>query len=285
MQKVSYICYDGEFIRNDRPLIETENRAFQYGDALFETMHGYGTSVQFLGNHLRRLVNSMKILKMEVPGYFNEEYFNNKVEGLLNKNRTFKGVRLRLTVFRKEGGLYTPVCNEISYLLESAPLEEEKFILNRRGLIIDVYPDLQKPVNILSNLKTTNSLFFIMAGIYCKENSLDDCILLNENGRLAESLSSNLFVVKGFKVYTPGLKEGCLAGTMRLTVIQILSNAGYAVNADCSLILGDLEEADEIFLTNAISGVRWVVAFRQRRYFNKTSGLVIRKLNELAFPD
>ncbi len=285
MQKVSYICYDGEFIRNDAPLIETSNRAFRYGDALFETMHGYATAVQFLDNHLRRLTNSMKVLKMEIPGYFNEDYFKNRVEGLLNKNRTFKGVRLRLTVFRKGGGLYTPESNEVSYLLESEPLEEEKYVLNRRGLIIDVYPDLQKPINILSNLKTTNSLFFILAGLYRKENELDDCIILNENGRITESQSSNIFIVKGFKAYTPGLKEGCLAGTMRLTVIQILNNSGYAVNADCSLTQGDLEDADEIFLTNAISGVRWVVAFRQRRYFNKTSRLLINQLNKLAFND
>ncbi len=283
MQKKSYICYDGEYLRSDEHLIELTNRGFRYGDALFETMHGFGTAVQFLDNHLRRLTSGMKVLKMEIPGYFDEEYFRNRIEGLLNKNRIYKGVILRLTVFRKGKGTYAAESNEVSYLIESEPIETEKYALNSTGYVIDVYPELKKPINILSNLKTTNSLLFVLAGVYSKENSLDDCIIINEKDRIAEAPGSNIFVVKGNKIYTPGLKEGCLAGTMRLTVIHILTDAGFAVNADCSLTLGDLEEADEIFLTNAIVGVRWVLAFRQRRYFNKTAKLIVGKINDLAF--
>ena len=281
----NYICLNGSFYKSDQPVLNNDNRAFKYGDALFETIHANGTEPQFLDLHINRLINGMKILRMNIPAPFRFEYFKKLITNILNKNRQLQGARIRLTVFRNAGGLYTPATNDISFLIESSPLDHDKYALNIKGYAVDIYEDILKPINVLSNVKSTNSLIYILASIYKNEKNLDDSLILNEKHRVIESASSNIFIVKDSTVFTPALDEGCIDGILRNIVISILKSAGYFINDNCSLTIQDLLAADELFLTNVISGVRWVVAFRQKRYYNKISKLMIQKLNEISFND
>ena len=97
---------------------------------------------------------------------------------LLHKNKLYQGVRIRLSVFRNEGGKYTPENNSISYLVETEYIENDHYELNQKGLIIDLFNEMKKPVNSFSNLKTANALLYIMAGKFAKKNKLGDCILI-----------------------------------------------------------------------------------------------------------
>jgi branched-subunit amino acid aminotransferase/4-amino-4-deoxychorismate lyase len=278
-----FICLNGSYIKSDNPILESKNRSFLYGDGLFETIHANGTEPQFIMMHMNRMLGSMKILKMVIPGYFSAEYFTNHIKGVLTRNKQFQGARVRITVFRNSGGLYTPEVNEVSFVIESDPLENDLYTLNQQGYKVEVFADIIKPDNLLSQLKTTSALPFVLAGIFKSENLLDDCLILNHSGRICESFSSNIFLVKGNKYYTPSLKEGCLPGIMRQVIIDIIENEGLYMNDDCSLTVEDLLNSDEIFLTNSISGIRWVVAFRQKRYYNRSSKFLIKLLNDKAF--
>lgn len=283
MSRISFICYNGEYLKNDKPVLNYNNRAFGYGDGLFETMHAFGTNVQFIINHYERLLNGMRILKLQKPVFFTIEYLREKITRLLNANKIFQGARIRLTVFREAEGYYTPTANSISYLIETTPLVKGNYELNKKGLIIDTYNQIKKPINSLSNYKTLNSLIFVLSGIYKLENKLDDCIILNERNNVCESISSNIFIIKRGKIYTPSLVEGCVAGIMRKNIILAAQKSGLEVFDNGSLKPDDLLLADEIFLTNAISGIRWVVAFKNKRYFNKEAGKLLKKINEMAF--
>ncbi|MBN2612631.1 MAG: aminotransferase class IV [Bacteroidales bacterium] len=285
MKGTRYICNNGIYLKDENPVLFASNRAFLYGDALFETIHANGTRVQFFNFHLERLKKGMQLLKMNIPGYFTSEYFAEHIRGVLARNKFFKGARVRLTVFRNSNGLYTPETNDVQYIIDSAKLESDVYVLNQTGYTVDLYTGMYKPVNMLSQLKTTNALPFVLAGIFKKENNLEDCIVLNENKRICESVGSNIFIVKGEKVYTPALSEGCLPGVMRNVICGLIKSEGISLNDDSRLTATDLLTADEFFLTNAVSGIRWVVAFRQRRYYNKLSKILINKLNRLAFED
>ncbi|HJX70856.1 MAG TPA: aminotransferase class IV [Bacteroidales bacterium] len=278
-----YICLNGSYIKADKPVLESKNRSFLYGDGLFETIHANGTEPQFIQRHLDRMLGSMKILKMVIPGFFSPEYFPSRIKGVLTRNKQFQGARIRITVFRKDGGLYTPETNEVSFVIESTPLDHDVYQLNQQGYKVDVFPDMAKPVHILSAVKTTSALVHVLAGIFRSENKLDDCLLMNQAERICESISSNVFLVKGNNFYTPSLKEGCLPGIMRQVIIEIIRKESLNVNDNGLLTVEDLLQSDEIFLTNAISGIRWVVAFKHRRYYNKSSKFLIKKLNEEAF--
>lgn len=287
MTQPAYISFNGKIVPANEFGISINNRSFQYGDALFETMHAVGSQVQFFYDHIERLVSSMKVLKMEVPVRFTIDTigFQKEISKLLTKNKIFKGGRVRITVFRRAGGLYTPITNEVGYIIQVKPLENAFYELNKKGYIIDVYDEIPKPLNILSGIKTTSSLLYVMAGIYRKEKKLDECILINEAGNIVEGMSSNLFLVKDNYIYTPPLRSGCLNGIMRKKVIELAKEEGYTVFDEVPIKLPDIMAADELFFTNAITGIRWVMGFKQRRYFNKITKLLSRKLNEKVFAE
>ena len=277
----NFICYNGEFIRNDNFIISPKNRAFSYGDGLFETIRTRNTEPLFYEDHIIRLKNGLKILELEPPANFDYSNLKGKIIRLLNANKHFKGARIRLTIYRKDGGLYTPEKNEFEYLIESNELENEVYTINQRGLVVDIYPHISKPINILSNCKSLNSLIFIKAGLYKKAKNIDECILLNENEHIVESISSNIFLVKKSKIYTPSLSEGCIDGIMRKQVISIAKKLNLEVFDNGYMAPEDLMLADELLLSNAITGIQWVVGYKQKRFYNKTAIEIIRKLNEL----
>ncbi len=276
------LSYNGDFYSEDTALFTAENRAFRYGDSLFETIHCNGTQIQFFEEHIERLKLGMNQLHMEIPDNFPETIEKN-IKSLITKNKSFLGTRIRLSVFRNSGGLYTPNTNRISYLIESSKLEEPRYFLNKKGLKIGLFDTYKKTSNSLSAFKTGNSLPFILAGLHKSEMKWDDCLLINERQNLVESVSSNLFVVKDGILFTPSLESGAVNGIMREQIIQIALDLGITVYDDCIMKAEQLIEADEIFLTNAIVGIRWVVAYGERRYFNRSAKILIEELNKKAF--
>ncbi|MBN1253239.1 MAG: aminotransferase class IV [Bacteroidales bacterium] len=284
MDNSKYISFNGKIFTEDEFKLDLNNRAFLYGDGLFETMHAAGGKVHFFYDHIDRLIRSMKILKMEVPVRFSIDTLGIQKEifKLLNKNKFHIAAKIRITVFRKSGGLYTPTNNEVDYLIQTEKLETAEYQLNSNGLIIDIFEDIPKPNNKLSNLKITSSIYFVIAGIYKSEKKLDDCIVLNEKGNMVEAISSNLFLVKENNIYTPPLSSGCLNGIIRNKIIDISKTLNFNIIDNTPLNSKDLISADEVFLTNAVSGIKWVLAFKQRRYYNKISKILIAKLNQTA---
>ena len=276
----NFICINGNYKIKDEYIFKISNRAFQYGDAIFETMFASHNQVRFFSEHIERLVNSMKILKMKVPERFisNTDSLHREITKLLNKNMFYKGARIRLTVFRNSTGLYTPQSNEIEYVIEANKLDNTKYELNSKGLKIDIYDEILKPKNILSKLKTTNTLLYILAGISKKEKFLDEILLLNTEQNVIETLSSNIFYVNNNIIFTPPINEGCVNGIMRKNIIKIATENNMEISIS-KITKEDLLNANEIFLTNAISGIKWVSAFRTKRYYNKVSKILIDKLN------
>ena len=279
----SYICLNGEYIKGNEPCLYPGNRAFRYADSLCENIHAFATEPQFLDHHLKRLTGNMQLLSMEVPAYLTAENLHRLIERLLNKNRIFGGSGIRLTVFRNDGQDFVPAGNQVSFMLESTPLKAGKYDLNEKGYCIDICTEYTKVKGVLSGLRNSNSVNYLMAAMQGRKENLDAVILLNEDNRLVETTDSNLFLVSGSSVYTPGLDQGCIPGIMRHIVTMLSNEAGYGINDQCSLTPVALDDAEEVFLTNAIEGIRWVGAYRKRRYYNKVAKLLTARLNNLAF--
>jgi branched-chain amino acid aminotransferase len=272
-----YINVDGFLYREDEPVFKSSNRAFKYGDALFETIRVIGGQPRFLEDHFMRLKKGMQILKM-IPGGISFNELKDQIVKLIEKNHIKDGGRVRLTVFRSGGGLYAPENEGKSYLIEATPLKDHHYTLNEKGLSIDIYSDLKRHRNILSQIKTTNNIPNVLTGIYKNEKGLDDCIVLNDQGRIVEALSSNIFLYKNNNLYTPSIEEGCMDGVMRKQILKIAKEMN--INVFEGMLNGSmLLQADEMFLTNAISGIQWVVSYREKRYFNKAAKLILEKLN------
>ena len=266
----NFILVNDEFINADQPILKASNRGFKFGDGIFESMRMCNGKLQFAELHADRLRAAMKAIKLDGYTLFDDYFLRQKTTELAKKNKFNGNVRFRLTVYRDGEGLYTPLSNKPGYLLEAMPLAAANYEFNQKGLIIDVYDELTKSINKLSNYKTTNALLYVMAGLYQKQHKLDEAIILNQNGFLCESTSSNVFVVYEKQIYTPALSEGCIAGVMRSVVLKLAKmNTIPLVEAQISPEI--LKEADEVFVTNASSGIRWVMGYGKKRYFNETA--------------
>lgn len=275
-----YILHNDQFIISDTAILTAQNRGFRYGDGLFESMRMSGGKLKFAELHADRLQAGMNALKMDGGILFDAYFLKQKTAELSKKNKLKENVRFRLSVYRDADGLYTPESNKSGYVLEASAMAETGYELNKKGLIINVYDELTKQVNKLSNYKTSNSLLYVMAGLYKKQHRLDEAFILNQHGFLCESISSNVFVVYDKQIYTPALSEGCIAGVMRNVVMQTAKANNISI-IEAQINPEVLKAAEEVFITNATSGIRWVMGYGKKRYFNeitKSLGALINAL-------
>jgi branched-chain amino acid aminotransferase len=179
--------------------------------------------------------------------------------------------RVRLSMFRGNGGVNEDP-GDLQYLIECWSVSESVNQLNENGLVIDIYTEARKSCDKFSHLKSANYLPYIMAAMYAKENKLNDCLVLNTYERIADSTIANVFVIKDKEIFTPPLSEGCVNGVMRRYLIEQYEIKEAALTVDTIL------SADELFLTNAMYGIRWVKQFRNRTYDNITVSVMHREL-------
>ncbi|OFY89251.1 MAG: hypothetical protein A3K10_02760 [Bacteroidetes bacterium RIFCSPLOWO2_12_FULL_31_6] len=232
----------------------------------------------FFDKHIARLQKGMKILKMNLTSQSllaekSNNHTNEIVDGLKSKilqiakkNNHSNSCKIRLQVFRDGiGEGYTPNCNDAKYIIETSILSNKKYEHNSTGIILGLYSDIKKPQNILSNIKTSNALYSVLAGIYAKENQIDDCLLLNESGYISEAISSNIFIIKNDIIYTPSLNQGCIDGIMRNNVIEQARKTNISV-VEKQITIDEVKNADEVFLTNVIKGIVSVKSFMRSNY-------------------
>jgi branched-chain amino acid aminotransferase len=262
------ISLNGKIIAADQPALLASNKGYRYGDGLFETMKIVNGQILLENYHFERLFSGISLLKYGASKLFTPQKIKNEILALCKKNECLELARVRLSVFRSNGGLYD-ANGDLQYLIECWPLEKSINKLNENGLIIDIYPDAVKNCDQFSNLKSANFLPYTMAALFAKENKLNDCLVLNNFGRIADATIANIFVIKGGAISTPALQEGCIKGVMRRHLIEKLPAMGYKLQ-EGELTISDLEKADEVFLSNAIYGIRWVKQFGNKMYSNST---------------
>lgn len=235
--------------------IEVSNRAFKYGDAFFETMLFHEGNFPLYDLHFERATKTFALLKLEAPPLFKKETFRALLLNFLSTT-TYTTAKLRISFWRNGEGTYLPTENTSSYLVEVVPIANKSFELNTEGLTLGIYKDTFKNTDFLAHLKLAGCATYTLASIWAKEKSVDDAILLNHYGRVAECTSSNIFLVVDNKIITPPLSEGCLDGVMRRHLLNTLPQQGHTVKEQ-PVGLTDLEKANEIFTTNAL-GIKWV---------------------------
>lgn len=282
MDQELYISLNGIQMQADKAVLNVNNRSFRYGDALFETIRCIQQKPMWFHDHYQRLINGMSLLQMDIKSLPPATVLEEHICALIQKNRLFGDVRVRLTVFREDGGLYTPANNKVQWLVEASALNTHNYELNTKGLLIDIFEDEKKPLNRFGQYKTANALLFVLAGLFKQQEGKDDVLIINSNNQIIEGLASNLFWVKNNEFYTPLRSSGCVNGVMRRQIIRLLRDNNWPIHEVSATDYDTLLQADEIFLSNAIQGIQWVVGLRDKRYFCKLSKKVNRLLVEAA---
>ena len=110
-----------------------------------------------------------------------------------------------------------------------------------------------------------------LASVFASENDLDNAILLNEKKGVVEATNGNIFIVKGNTIKTPALTEGCIKGITRGKIIEIITkNVDFEVE-ETSISPFEIQKADEVFITNAITGIQIVTNYR-KKVFSRVVG-------------
>jgi branched-chain amino acid aminotransferase len=256
------------------------NRAFLYGDGVFETVKIINNRVLFLEDHYFRLMSSMRILRMEIPMNFTMEYFEEQIKLVVNANNYSYAVRARITVYRNPGGYYLPETNTVSFLINSVPIENKRYEMSLKEYEVDLYKDIYISKQLLSTLKTTNKIINITASIYAKENDLQNCLLLNEDKNVVEAVQGNVFMLMDNKLITPPISEGCLNGIMRKQILAIVKKMDNIEVVEGTISPFDLQKADELFITNVIKGIQPITKYRKKEYKTAFSQKVLNLLND-----
>ncbi|HUR65113.1 MAG TPA: aminotransferase class IV [Chitinophagaceae bacterium] len=281
LDQMNYISVNGQLRSSEEPALLASSRGYRYGDGLFETMKMYKGKLLLQDLHFERLFKSLYLLKIKIPAFFTTTKLEGHIAELGSKNNCSQLGRVRLSVSRGNGGLYDED-KSLQYIIECWPLDNTFNQLNVNGLTVDIFPDARKSCDIFSNLKSSSFQPYSMAAVFAKENKLNDCLVLNSKGNIADSTTANVFLVRNDQVITTPLSEGCIDGVMRRYLLDQLQAAGYKV-AEAVLKENDLRKAGEVFLTNAIKGIRWVQRFRDITYANNLTTEIYNRFIKTLF--
>lgn len=267
------INFNGQIQSENLPIVHGWNRAFRYGDGLFESVAVGQKNIPFLDDHWSRLVKGAQALSLELPSGFTKETLQKSIPELLSLNGITGNAYARVQLYREGRGKYTPEAMQAGYMMEVEPVDTELFAFNRRGLNIGLFTEVTKAIDQLSNFKTTSALVYVLASIHKAKLGLDDCLVLNTRSNICDSTNSSVFLVKDKTISTPALKEGCIEGVMRKQIISIAAEKGFTVN-ETEIATDMLRHADEVFLTNAVAGIKWVEHYGNVRYTHHAAALL-----------
>jgi len=272
------INYNGNF--KDQSLDHFNNRGFLFGDSVFETIKVVNNKIIYWEEHYLRLMSSMRILRIEIPGLYTPDFFEEEIQKTNLKIDSFFTGRVRLTIFRREGGLYLPDYNDPIFVIYSQKTDQKLFNVNLNSYKVDLFKDYQIQSNLISNLKTNNRVVNVIGSIYAKENDLDNCILLNDQKVVSEFLNGNIFIVKNNHVITPPISSGCLNGIMRNKIIELINKLTNLEIEEKDFSPYELISSDEIWVSNSISGIIPVTEYRRKKFSNKVAITIINYLNK-----
>lgn len=273
-----YLIFNGTVISSSSFSLTPSNRAFRYGDGVFETLFCIGNEPHLFALHYARMLSALSLLRMTTTSFPTATMLQKQIALLVAKNKYIPFSRIRITVFRAEGGLYTPINNTPQWVIEQERLTEEPFSLNQSGLFVGIYTDMPKPASSLSKYKTCSSLHLVLAALKKQEQQWGDILLINEKGKIIEGLSSNIFWIKDGIAFTPMISSGCVDGTMRHHAMGLLKSMAIPVKETPGVTVEELESAEELFLTNSIQGIRWIVGLNSKRYYLKTAKTIASEL-------
>jgi len=253
--------FNHQVVDSDKISIKHNDRAFQYGDGLFETIMVREGKVQFPKLHFNRLNMGSEVLLLN---HSLKKYalFESEIQNLLNQNPEVVNGRIRLQVWRKSGGLYTPLNTEAEFLLSI----KEWNVKTSSGENLGVSSSTRLNHTEFSQLKTLNCIPFILASIEAKNSIYDDLILLGENEVIAECCASNIFWVKENQIFTPSLESGCVAGIMRQYCLQVFASNSIESHQVLSPF-DEILKADSVFKTN-VTGIYQIASIDGHAFEN-----------------
>jgi branched-chain amino acid aminotransferase len=244
------VWQDGQIVMPEEAHVSIADRGLLLGDGLFETMAVYNAKVFDLDAHLERLESGLGVLGFVQAVDFDKLRF--AIGRYLAAEVASCGV-LRVTVTRGAGprGLAPPEAPRPAIFMTMSPMPA----VRKTPLSLQIATATRRNEHSpLSRIKALPYLDNLLALAEARAHGADDALLLNTRGTIACASVANIFVIREGRLETPPVSDAALPGTMRALVLCLAKQAGLTP-VENSLKVGDLAEADHVFLTNSISRV------------------------------
>lgn len=277
--RVNKVWVNGRLVEHARASISVFDRGFMYGDGLFETMRAYGGRVFMIDEHLDRLFRSLKSVRIKVPGL--KSFYKSEIYRLLRANG-LTSAYIRLTVTRGEGrfGIEYKDLSKPNIVIIAKEFTNYPEAMYEKGISARVVTARQNDLSPLARVKSLNFMNYILARFEAKDMGSDEAVVLNSNGFVAESPTSNIFIVKDLNLITPAISSGALPGITRQLIMELASCAKLKV-VEKAVRPEHLVKSDEIFLTNTLAEVLPVTRFNGKKISSGLPGPVTRELHKL----
>jgi len=225
------IYLNGEFVPKNEAKVSVFDHGLLYGDGVFEGIRSYNGRVFRLDEHLQRLYDSAKVIRLTIPLSIKE--MEEKILETLRRNNLHDAY-IRGVVTRGPGDLGLDpdkCCKEgfVFIITDSIELYPEKYY--KEGLSVITVPTRRNvPEALNPRIKSLNYLNNIMAKIEAKNSNVIEAIMLSSDGYVVECTGDNIFIVKNEAVYTPPTYIGALEGITRDAVIELTRNMSLKVD-------------------------------------------------------
>jgi branched-chain amino acid aminotransferase group I len=251
------VYFNGSLVPRSEARISVSDHGFLYGYGLFETMRAYHGKIFLLERHLRRLLGAAETIGLKG---LTAEVLNKACTDTLAAN-SLKEARVRLTVtggeadafpWEDHGGRPTVVITARLY----QPFPPEKY---ENGSSVSIASVRRSRQSVVSSLKSSSYLVSVMARKEAAARGLDEALLLNDDGYIAEGGSSNIFFVRSSRLVTPALNSGILPGVTREVIGELAESLGIGLT-EGTVGMAIIRQCDEAFMTNAVIEVMPVTA-------------------------
>jgi len=276
------IWLDGKLVDEADARISVFDHGLLYGDGVFEGIRVYSGKIFELDAHIRRLYQSAKVIRLEVP--MSQGKLINAIEKTVEANGVVDGY-IRLVVTRGVGnlGLNPFVCEKsiIFIIADNIQLYPEE--LYEKGMkVISATTVRNHPLAIPPQVKSLNYLNNILAKIEALDSNAPEAIMYNHEGYVAEATGDNVFIVRNGVIYTPPVEAGALEGITRSVVIRLAKEENLEV-VEKNLTRFDLYVCDEFFLTGTAAEVIGVVEIDGRVIGDGKPGTITKLLRKRFF--
>jgi branched-chain amino acid aminotransferase len=276
------IWLDDKLVDEAEAKISVFDHGLLYGDGVFEGIRVYSSKVFELDAHIKRLYESAKALRLDIP--MKADMLIRAVEKTIEANNVIDGY-IRLVVTRGTGtlGLNPFVCENARLFIIADNIQLYPEELYEKGMkVISATTVRNHPLAIPPQVKSLNYLNNILAKIEALDVNVPEAIMYNHEGYVAEATGDNVFIVKDGVIYTPPVEAGALEGITRRVVIKLAEEAKLKV-VEKNLTRFDLYVCDEFFLTGTAAEVIGVVEIDGRTIRDGRPGPYTRLLRKKFF--
>lgn len=276
----SLVWINGRRSDAEGPHISAFDRGYMRADGLFETLRAYDGVAACLERHMNRLRRGAAVLGIPVP----DNAKTTIAEAARESAKVgWREAAVRLSLSRGIGDLtMVPAPNAAPTVVVSATAltSQASAALYERGIALHVAAGTRNEQSVTAGLKTLGYAEAVIAFNAARAAGFDEALFLDTDGHVSEATTANVFAVRDGRLSTPPVTCGILEGITRALVLEIVPKAGITASEEI-LVLRDLEDADEVFITSSVRELMPVTRIGPHSVGKGTPGPVYKKLHEL----